>query len=476
MKNNHCSIDNNNELYLGKYSWTQIIKWLMAALVVYAIGSVFIATPFSIFVDRTTPVDYSRVMYFHGLTVSLAGIVCLSLSQVYNLRNQFKKIIFYCTIVAIFVGITGGAINRSMETTKLMLWYQIISFLALDVIFITLLIGLIKTDNQQLKKSLAYYLVVTATTTVLIAALIGDLIGFILDFGDVLGLFSWYAGKIGYSLSEWNDNLLRSHSDMIVVSVMGLILSTIDWKYGQFLNGKFAILKATGEWMAIIGLILMTLILVISGFCGVNWQIPHIFTEKGFFALRGQSVAGIDLVDFIIGTLFFFGGLFIIASTLFGNRAQNTNLSHTAKYTLVGILLTWSCIIITVAGMGFLQEYRADLYNSAKDVPLADYGFAFRMLHLDVSLILFPAIMTVMLFVQHLLKDNQNRFMQFILRVAVILCTIGSLVYMVLNPAAFGPGYWIVGIGFVFIITAMIYFFVNGSHSALEKFDAETIK
>ncbi|WP_131975474.1 hypothetical protein [Cricetibacter osteomyelitidis] len=461
---------NNSELSLGKYSWIQIIKWLLMALVIYALCSIFISNPFSIFVDRFTPVDYSRVMYFHGLTVSLAGITCLMISQVFDIENKFKKFIFYCTVMTIFFGITGGAINRSMEETKLLLWYQTLSFFVLDAILIMLFIGFCYSKNTQLRQSPTYYLVLASSGSAMMAALIGDLMGIILDFGDVLGIFSWYANKIGYSLSEWNDNLLRSHSDMIVVAIIGFILSIVSWKYGRYLSVKTAVIKITGEWMATIGLALMTLVLLVSGFCGVNWQIPHIFTEKGFFAPRGQSVAGIDLVDFIIGTLFLFGGLLLIAAILFGKQKNGNPLNRTAKYTLYGVLLTWSSIIITVAGMGFLQEYHAELYNSAKDVSLADYGFAFRMLHLDVSLILFPAIMSVMLWVQHLLKDKQNQRIQWILRIGVILCTLGSLVYMTINPTAFGPGYWIVSIGFVFVVAAMIYFFVFGSHKEIEKF------
>lgn len=470
MNPNHSA--NSAELGISGYSWQTVMKWLLIALVIYAIGSIFIANPFSIFVDRKTPVDYSRIMYFHGLTVGLAGLTCLSISQVFNLDNIYKKIIFYCTVSTIFFGITGGAINRSMEETKWFLWYQTLSFFSLDTILIALFIGLLKTKDQRLKHSPTYYLVSTASGAAIIAALIGDLMGVILDFGDILGMFSAYANHVGYSLTEWNDNLLRAHSDMIVVAVIGLILAIMSWKYGKNLTGVAKTLKISGEYMATLGLILMTIILFVSGFAGVNWQIPHIFTEKGFYAPRGQSVAGIDLVDFVIGTLFLFGGLFIILAMLWGKRANDERLSKSAKYTLSGLLLTWSCIIITVAGMGFLQEYQANLYSSSNEVPLADFGFAFRMLHLDVSLILFPAIMIMMLFMQHFLQEKQNHIIQWSLRIGVILCTLGSLVYMAINPTAFGPGYWIVSFGFVFVIAGMIYFFVKGSEKEVERFNA----
>ncbi|OOF51817.1 hypothetical protein BKK54_02235 [Rodentibacter genomosp. 1] len=467
---NQSKESNSTELGIAGYSWQPIIKLLLIALLVYAIGSIFISNPFSIFVDRKTPVDYSRIMYFHGLTVGLAGLTCLSISQIFDLKNVYKKIIFYCTVSTIFFGITGGAINRSMEETKLWLWYQTLSFFSLDAILIALFIGLLNTQNKTLKHSSTYYLVTTSSGSAIIAALIGDLMGVILDYGDILGIFSAYANHIGYSLTEWNDNLLRAHSDMIVIAIIGLILSIISWKYSKNLTGIAKTLKISGEYMATIGLILMTIILAVAGFAGVNWQIPHIFTEKGFYAARGQSVAGIDLVDFVIGTLFLFGGLFMILAILFGKRINHETLTQTAKYTLGGLLLTWTCIIITVAGMGFLQEYQANLYSSSNDVPLADFGFAFRMLHLDVSLILFPAIMTMMLFMQHFLQEKQNQMIQWGLRIGVILCTVGSLIYMTVNPTAFGPGYWIVSLGFTFVIAGMIYFFVKSSEKEIEKF------
>lgn len=458
------------EMGLGKYTWPQVIKWLLISLVVYAICSVFIANPFSIFVDRYTPVDYSRIMYFHGLSVGLAGLTALIVSQTYNVDDKLKRIIFYCTVATVFFGITGGAINRSMEYTKLMLWYQILAFISLDVILFVMTYGLMVLKDKNIRKTCTHYLALAASCTAVTAALIGDLAGFILDFGDVLGAFSWYAGKIGYTLPEWQDSLLRSHSDMIVVGVISLILSIISKKYGRNLIGAALKLKLLGEWMTIIGLVLLVIILVVSGFGGSDLQIPHIFTEKGFFALRGHSVAGIDLADFVIGTFILHGGLVVVGAILFGNKDTGNELSKSAKYTLGGIFLTWSCILLTVAGMGFLEEYRADLYNSAKDVPLGDFGFAFRMLHLDVSLMLFPAIMVVMLFAQHLLKDSHNKTIQLLLRIAVVFCTIGSLVYMVLNPAPFGPGYWVVAVGVVFVISAMIYFFIHSDSREKEKF------
>ena len=64
--------DNQEDLMtIRGHPWPQVVRWLLALLVLYTIGSVFISNPFSLFVDRTTPIDYSRAMYFHGMAVGL---------------------------------------------------------------------------------------------------------------------------------------------------------------------------------------------------------------------------------------------------------------------------------------------------------------------------------------------------------------------------------------------------------------------
>ena len=80
--------DNQEDLMtIRGHPWPQVVRWLLALLVLYTIGSVFISNPFSLFVDRTTPIDYSRAMYFHGMAVGLAGITSLILAEVFTLTK-----------------------------------------------------------------------------------------------------------------------------------------------------------------------------------------------------------------------------------------------------------------------------------------------------------------------------------------------------------------------------------------------------
>lgn len=79
--------------------------------------------------------------------------------------------------------------------------------------------------------------------------------------------------------------------------------------------------------------------------------------------------------------------------------------------------------------------------------------------------------MVIMLFAQHLLKDEQTKLIQWVLRTGVLLCSIGSLIYMILNPQAFGSGYWVVGVGFIFVVMGMGYFFVKSDNHIKERFN-----
>lgn len=129
----------------------------------------------------------------------------------------------------------------------------------------------------------------------------------------------------------------------------------------------------------------MLAIYLISGLGGSGVQIPHIFTEKGFFEPRGHSVAGIDLGDFTIGIFIFIGGILVTGTAAFGKRLSGTSISRKALATVRGIFIAVLCILLAVGGLGFLEEYRADLYNSdVLSTPLGNLA-----LFLDYYMLIF---------------------------------------------------------------------------------------
>lgn len=450
-------MNSKNKVGIKNYDWKEVIKWLILIEVIYAlIGGFLVSSPFAFYTHRAAAINYSRIFYLHGLTVGLAGITALLVSQTYDLQLIVKKIIFYFTIATILIGVTGGAINRSMKY-KFTLWYQVLSLACLDVILISLFVGLLLVKNQTLKKSLSYWVVLLSSFSAMCAALIGDIAGFILDFGNWPGICNWYAHLIGFTLPEWQDALIRSHSDMIVVSVLALLLSIINWQYGQNLSAKAEKIRKIGEILMIVGLVSMLLIYLISAFGGSGVKIPHLFTEKGLITPRGQSVRGVDLGDFVIGIFIFLGGIIISGAISFGNHS----MSKKAKITMRGIFFVLCFIVLTVGCMGMLEEYRADLFNSdVLTTPLGNLGFAFRLLHVNVALLLFPAVILMMLLIPRYLNLKKTKLLQWIFRVGIGLCFLACVLFMLINPKFIYTNFalWILYAGLAAITIAILLF------------------
>ena len=444
--------------WTAEANWPRVIKWLLVIMVAYAlIGNFLVNHPFAFYTARGTSLNYSRIFFMHGLMVGFAGLTGLTVSQAFGVRSNLKRWTFYLTIAAVLIGVTGGAINRSM-VHKITLWYQILSMFALDVIFILLVIGLWLAGRGH-RRTKAEWIGLLAAGSALIAGLFGDLVGFILDFGGWPGIQVWYAHKVGYTLAEWQDALLRTHSDMMVVSVLTLLIAVANYSYGRQLTGWAKRVRTIGEWFLLAGIVCTLAIYLVAGLGGSHLQIPHIFTERGFFRPRGQSVAGIDLGDFVIGALTFVGALLTSGAAAFGRHEPGQELSRRARVTARGIFTTMVCIYLAVGGLGFLEEYRADLYNSdVATTPLGDYGFIFRLLHVDVCLLLFPALMLVMLLASRSLAVKQVERLQLILRLGIVLTFIGALIFMVVNYHTFGPGSWVLARGIVIVLVGILYY------------------
>lgn len=235
-------MNNQDILFLKKYSWVKVIKVLILLMLIYALsGFLLVSHPFAFYTVRASTLNYSRIFFLHGLTVGFAGITGLLVSQSFKLSNTIKQICLYATVIAVLIGITGGAINRS-QAVKFTLWYQILSMFALDVILVSLVVGFILIFSKQndTKHQLAYWLGFLSSLSAMIAAFFGDLVGYIMDFGNHPAILGWYAHAVGYTLAQWQDNLLRTHSDMIVVSVLCLLLAITNYKYGRNLTGRAA--------------------------------------------------------------------------------------------------------------------------------------------------------------------------------------------------------------------------------------------
>ena len=93
--------------------------------------------------------------------------------------------------------------------------------------------------------------------------------------------------------------------------------------------------------------------------------------------------------------------------------------------------------------------------------PRSAYGFIFRLLHVDVCLLLFPAMMLLMLLAERSLKARANRIYQIIIRWGIIITFIGALIFMLVNYHSFGPGTWVLAAGIIILLCGMVYYLIN---------------
>lgn len=442
---------------IGKYSWPQVTKWLLMVLVLYAIGSLFISNPFWE-VRPNSPINYSHTMYLHGLTIGLAGLVSLVASQLFEMSNRVRKSILICTVAAIILGVTAGAFNRSIDPPN-WLHVQVVSFFALDVVLISQVLGFIFTKNVNLRRTLTYWVGLFASISFLIAAVTGDIAGWILEFGNWPHIVGWWAKLAGEKVSDLQANLIMSHSHEIVVSILALLVTMFSWKYGRQLTGVAAIVKRVGEWFVLIGTIVMTIMYVLAGFGGASLQSPTLIVTT---QSRVNGPNGLMLIDFVTGVGIMVGGLIVVGAIALGRRINNYEVSKQMKTAIYSISLTWLLLVLTMVGLGYSIEVDMVKYGG----PLAANGAAFMFLHQDIIFFLFPALMVVMILVQHWLSAERGRIVNILLRSSVVLCFLGAMVYVLVTPSLLGPGYWIIALGFLFIIISMVYFFVYGSYSA----------
>lgn len=453
--------DENKKVGIGKYSWQTVIKWMFIVLVIYGLGSVFLANPFSMFNSYTSPVSYSKVMYFHGLTVGLAGLLALVVSQIFDLSYVIKRIIFYFTIATIFFGITGGAINRSMTNTKLTLWYQVLSFFALDIVLITLLIGFITTKNEALRNQRGlYYLTLAGSAATVVGGLFGDLSGFILDFGNWPGICGWYAQKIGYTLPAWKQTITTSHYDNMFAGILSLMIAVFAYKYGQNLAPKAAKVLRFGEYWSFGTTVLTIIMYIIQGIGGTGLVLPNLFTNKGLVA---QTVSGVSSGDMAKG-LVIIGGLVILFVIVFGNREKGKELPKFKKSMATTMLIIWSFIAFILMGFGFFQQFHRTWFRSLINAPYSAYGFAFRNVHLNIAILLLPLSIVLLFFASLILKEKEQEKLQLFIRWTAFLFFAGSCLYVLFVPTPFGPGYWFIVAGILLYIISISYFCINGKH------------
>jgi hypothetical protein len=328
------------------------------------------------------------------------------------------------------------------------MWVQILGFFALDEILIVLLLGMIGEWRAGTAKarSLPYFAAFLATLSMFVAALMGHLGGWILEFGNFPSVIGSYAGAIGVTLDDFSAKLIGSHSHEMVVGVMALTVSIAAAQFGYAtLAGPARRIAGAGLAMVGLGALAMTVMYLAMAFTA--WAPPNLFTAA-------DGTSGIAGDDILTGVFVMAGGLVVLLPLVFGTARARAVAGHPVR---IASAWSWLLSFATVAVAGYAIELNSTYFGAGDPTaPGASNDAVFTWLHQDIGLFLMPALVLVMLAVERLVASRHRDAIGWATIVGTTVTFVGAMVYVFVDPALYGPGYDLSTAGLLIVGVALL--------------------
>jgi hypothetical protein len=426
-----------------------VISWL----IVFSIGSLFIASPFGGEPNAAATPNYWHVMYLHGMLISVVGLLALLTCQVGQISSMHTRVwIAAGVVVATLAAALGGIFDTRVPGAEAAMWTQIVGFFALDEILVVLITGMLLEARRRsaVLRSLPFWVSLAAAASMLAAAVMGHIAGFMLEFGAP-GPVGAYVKWIGSDTGTFIGNMTGSHSHDMVVAVMALLVSVAASQFGRAHLGRTSHLAVrAGLSLVAAGIVVTTVMYVAMGF--TTWGPPTLFQS----ASGTNGIAGDDIIT---GLTVMLGG----AVTMIGLAAGRGVL----RPLRVAAAWTWVLSFATVVIAGYTIEMNESFFGAGdqKAAGAANDGI-FTWLHQDVGLFLMPALVLVLLVVQRYLAPHVRGPIATLSIAGVSITFLGAMIWTFVDPAIHGPGYIVTGVGLLVIGAALLATVVWGSVGA----------
>jgi hypothetical protein len=344
----------------------------------------------------------------------------------------------------------GGLWDRRVPGDEGPLWTQITGFFALDEIFVVLLVGMVIEWRRRStgSRSLPFLAALVATGSMLIAAVMGHLAGWILEYGNTPGWVDRYARYVGESRTDLTNNLIGSHSHEMVVALMALIVAVAaqQFRYPS-LEGTPRLLARLGLAAVAGGTVAMTGVYVAAGF--TNWAPP------AWFVSGNGGANGIASDDVVTGVFVMGGGLLVLLAFALVAAGKLPSLRH--RPARVAALWTWGLSFATVVVAGYAIELDTTHFGAGDPkAPGAASDAVYTWLHQDLGLFLLPTLTLVMLVVERFLAPRLARTIGLVTIIGATIAFIGAAVWVFIDTALHGPGYILATIGLTIIGAALL--------------------
>ena len=419
----------------------RVVVGMLVWLLLLALGSAFVHTPFQAQSAAGANAGFANVMYLHGLLIGMVGFVSLIAMDVFDAARQHRtlhSLVLWGTVFAAFLGGIGGIFDRAITDT-FPLWIQIISFFLLDLILVAVSLAL--SFRAADTRRVWTWTAAIAAISALLAAIMGHIAGWMLAFGDwPKGIIGGYATLAGMQWQVWMSNLIASHSHEMVVAVIALVVATTCAAFGVDRAGSR--LMKFGLWMVAAGTIAMSVIYVVGGFSLAQ---PPILFSSGPGGING--LAGDDLVT----------GIFVMGGGLLALIGLGAEALPDAVHRW-GAALISAILFVTVVVFGYYIEFHENVFGSgAVNAPGAASDSVFTWFHQDFAFFLLPAILTVLLALRRLAVDEAlRRSATWTLIAGAVVSFVGGLLYIFVNQTSHGISFVITTIGFAVIVVGTL--------------------
>ena len=431
--------DGNSEL--RDLLWSpekRVVVGLMVWLLLLALGSAFVSSPFQTEPSAAANINYAHTMYLHGLLISLVGFLSLVAMDVFraghNSRTLHQLILWGTLGAALFSGL-GGIFDHVLADV-VPLWMQIISFFFLDEILISLSIALFfrAADTRKIWTWTAAF----AALSAFFAAVMGHIAGWILEFGDWPRYFvGGYATMAGMKWQDWLANLIGSHSHDMVTAVIALTVATTVAAFG--LERQGGRLTKFGLWLVAFGTIAAAFVYVVGGFSPAQ--------PPALFAHGANGLAGDDAIT----------GIFVMGGGLLALVGLGLEALPDAIHRWGAAFVT-AMLFFTVVGFGYYIEFHTNLYGAGDPAaPRAAADAVFTWFHQDFAFFLLPAIMTIMLALKWLANDAKlRRQANWALLGGTFVSFVGGMLYIFVSQASGGISFIVTSAGFAVILVGTL--------------------
>ena len=215
-----------------------------------------------------------------------------------------------------------------------------------------------------------YYVVLLSVVGILLAALMGDVSGWITWFGPWPSIFPQYINStmypvLGYynstAVVTWTEDMVGSHSHLMLPSVMAAIVALTPAVYGYSKwEKKEKVVSTVGFLIMALGLVGSIWIYLVSGVG--NYAIPTLFQSP-------DGVNGIAMDDIITGIVAVGSAVVLVGLLLRARKAKSVDGTGLLKdYLFLSLVAAWICIYLLIPVTGYYIELNQSFYSAVESV------------------------------------------------------------------------------------------------------------